>query len=515
MLDMPLLARDRVRFVGEPVAAVAAETSDVAEEAVALIEVEYEDLPAVFDPLEALTAEAPILHRDAGAYEGAPKERPHPNVQSIQRHREGDPERGLRQAARVFEHTFRTPRAHQGYLEPRASVVRIDEAGRVQVWTCNKTPFRLKEQLARALELPSERIRINPVPIGGDFGGKGFSTDVPLAYHLARATGRPVKMVMGYTEELMAGCPRHPSIITLRTGVDAEGHIVARTARAIFDGGAYAAFKPRPNVDLHGRHQAGGVYRIPHFEAESVCVYTNTVPNGHARSPRDPQMVFAEVLEVPPDRVVVSVGDTDAFESDAGVGGSRVTRVAEHAVDRAARAMREALARGDRTLPLQTEARFSVNETGTVTSFCAQVAEVEVDPETGCVKVLRMVTAHDAGRVLNPIGHQGQIEGGLLQGLGLAMMEAMGAEDGRISTLSLGDYKLPVTKDAPPLTTVILEDSVGPGPFQAKAIGEMSISPVAAAIANAIFDACGVRLRDLPLTAEQVFFALQSRGGTR
>jgi len=628
MLDMPLLARDRVRFVGEPVAAVAAETSDVAEEAVALIEVEYEDLPAVFDPLEALTAEAPILHRDAGAYEGAPKERPHPNVQSIQRHREGDPERGLRQAARVFEHTFRTPRAHQGYLEPRASVVRIDEAGRVQVWTCNKTPFRLKEQLARALELPSERIRINPVPIGGDFGGKGFSTDVPLAYHLARATGRPVKMVMGYTEELMAGCPRHPSVITLRTGVDAEGHIVARTARAIFDGGAYAAFKPRPNVDLHGGHQAGGVYRIPHFEAESVCVYTNSVPSGHARSPGEPQMIFAveshtdmiahelgidpadfrrrnlvgdgerlatghrlervkaretleaaleagdwraprrphvgrglamshrfaglgdararlrletdgtvrlitaipdtgtgahtvfrqivaEVLEVPPDRVVVSVGDTDAFESDAGVGGSRVTRVAGHAVDRAARAMREALARGDRTLPLQTEAQFSVNEAGTVTSFCAQVAEVEVDPETGCVKVLRMVTAHDAGRVLNPIGHQGQIEGGLLQGLGLAMMEAMGAEDGRTSTLSLGDYKLPVTKDAPPLTTVILEDSVGPGPFQAKAIGEMSISPVAAAIANAIFDACGVRLRDLPLTAEQVFFALQSRGGTR
>src|SRR5207247_1772063 len=155
---------------------------------------------------------------------------------------------------------------------------------------------------------------------------------------------------------------------------------------------------------------------------------------------------------------VVSVGDTDAFESDAGVGGSRVTRVAGHAVDRAARAMREALARGDRTLPLQTEARFSVNETGTVTSFCAQVAEVEVDPETGCVKVLRMVTAHDAGRVLNPIGHQGQIEAGLLQGLGLATMEAMGAEDGRISTLSLGDYTLPATKDAPPLPTALHDD---------------------------------------------------------
>jgi CO/xanthine dehydrogenase Mo-binding subunit len=626
MQDMPLLARDRVRFVGEPVAAVAAETPDVAEEAVTLIEVEYEELPAVFDPLEALTERAPILHADPGAYEGAPKERPHPNVQSIQRHREGDPQRGFTQAVRIFEHTFRTPRAHQGYLEPRASVVSIDAGGRVQVWTCNKTPYRLKAQLAQALQLPPERIRINPAPIGGDFGGKGFFTDVPLAYHLARATGRPVKLVMSYTEELLAGCPRHPSLITLRTGVDGGGHIVARSARAIFDGGAYAAFKPRPNVDLHGGHQAGGVYRIPHLEIESVCVYTNSVPGGHARSPGEPQMIFAveshtdmiarelgmdpaefrrrnligegerlgtglrvervkaretletaletggwraprrphvgrglamsqrfaglgdasarlrleadgtfrlitatpdtgtgahtvfrqivaEVLEVPLDRVLISISDTDAFANDAGVGGSRVTRVGGQAVYRAALAMREELARGaaDRTRPLQTEAQFNATEAETVTSFSAQVAEVEVDPETGAVKVLRMVTVHDAGTVINPIGHQGQIEGGLVQGLGLAMMEEMRAEDGRISTLSLGDYKLPVTKDVPPLTTVILEDAVGPGPFEAKAIGEMSISPVAAAIANAIFDACGVRITELPLTAEKVFFALQAR----
>lgn len=628
--DMPLLARDRVRFIGEPIAAVAAETLEAAEEAVTLIEVEYDERPAVFDPLEALTERAPVLHPEAAAYGGAPKERPHPNVQSIQRHREGDPQRGFSQAVRIFEHTFRTPRAHQGYLEPRASVVSLDGDGRVQVWTCNKTPFRLREQLAHALQLPAERIRINPVPIGGDFGGKGFFTDVPLAYHLARATGRPVKIVMSYTEELMAGCPRHSSVITLRTGVDADGRIVARTARAIFDGGAYAAFKPRPNVDLHGGHQAGGVYRVPHLEVENVCVYTNNVPGGHARSPGEPQMIFAveshtdmiarelgldpaefrrrnligegerlgtghrvervkarqtleaaleagrwgaarrphvgrglamsqrfaglgdararlrreadgtfrlvtaipdtgtgahtvfqqivaEVLGVPLDRVVVAIGDTDTFDNDAGVGGSRVTRVGGQAVYRAAVAMREALAggAGEGTRPLETEARFDAKEAEAVTSFCAQVAEVEVDPETGQVKVLGMVTVHDAGRVINPIGHQGQIDGGLVQGLGLALMEEMRDEDGRISTLSLGDYKLPVVKDVPPLTTVILEDPVGPGPFEAKAIGETSISPVAAALANAIFDACGVRIQDLPLTAEKVYVALQGRRGER
>jgi CO/xanthine dehydrogenase Mo-binding subunit len=629
MRDMPLLAGDRVRFVGEPIAAVAAETSDVAEEAATLIEAEYEELPTVFDALEALTPQAPILHPDPSAYRGAPKERPHPNVQSIQRHREGDPERGFRQAGRVFEHTFRTPRAHQGYLEPRASVVSIDDEERVQVWTCNKTPFRLKEQLADALHLPPERIRINPAPIGGDFGGKGFFTDVALAYHLARVTRRPVKIVMSYTEELMAGCPRHPSLITLRTGVDADARIVARTARAVFDGGAYAAFKPRPHVDLHGGDQAAGVYRIPNFEVENVCVYTNNVPGGHARSPGEPQMIFAveshtdmiahelgldpaefrrrnligegerlgtghriervkarqtldaalaaghwgapkpagvgrgiamsqrfaglgdasarlrheadgtfrlftaildtgtgahtvfrqivaEVLGVPLETVRISITDTDAFANDAGVGGSRVTRVAGQAVYRTAMAMRDLLKRGgDRDGPLETEAQFNAAEAEHVTSFSAQVAEVEVDPETGAVQVRRMVTVHDAGRVINPLGHQGQIDGGLVQGIGLATMEEMRSDEGRISTLSLGDYKLPVTKDAPPLTTVVLEDSVGPGPFDAKAIGEMSISPVAPAIANAVFDACGVRITDLPVTAEKVFFALRGHDRER
>lgn len=644
LCDMPLLARDRVRFIGEPVAAVAAADPDLAEEALALIEVEYDELPAVFNPFEALRDDAPILHDDPGAYPGAPPERPHPNVQSVHRVRRGDPERGFREATRVFEHTFRTPLAHQGYLEPHASVVAIDGAGRVQIWTATKTPLRLKAQLVHALGLPPERIRINPVPIGGDFGGKGFFADVPLCYHLARATHRPVKMAMTYTEELMAANPRHPSVITLQTGLDREGRLVARAVRAVFNGGAYAAFKPRPGVDLHGADQAGGVYRIPHFDLEAHCVYTNSVPCGHARAPGEPQMIFAveshtdmiahelgldpvefrrrnlvgegdrlatghrlervraretleaalrasrwdgprrpfvgrglaishrfaglgdasalirveedgtirvitaipdtgtgahtvfqqiaaEVLGVPVQRVAVSVGDSDTFEVDSGVGGSRVTHVGGQAVYRAAVALRERiaaeatsdpalplgeLARGAaaRGQPLEAQASFSAKEEGTVTSFCAQLATVEVDPETGQIRLLGMVTAHDAGTVINPLGHQGQIEGGLVQGIGLALMEELRVEDGRISALSLGEYKLPVIKDIPPLTTVILEEPAGPGPFQAKAIGEASISPVPAAIANAVFDACGVRITELPLTAEKVFFALTARPAT-
>lgn len=645
MFDMPLLARDGVRFIGEKVAVVAALDPDIAEEALTLIEVEYEDLPAVFDPIEAIKDGAPLLHENPGAYEGALPERPHPNVQSVLRYRLGDVEAGLREADRIFEHTFRTQLHHQGYIEPTAGVVAIDEDGRVQVWASNKMPFRLRELLSHALQLPKEKIRVNLTPIGGDFGGKGSLMDLPLSYHLARVTGRPVKMVMRYTEELMAGNPRHPAVITLRTGVDKNGRIVARRVKALYNGGAYAAFKPTPSVNLLGASTGAGVYRIPHLLIESFCVYTNTVPCGHVRSPGEPQMVFAEeshmdmiakelsldpadlrrrnllqdgdllpdghplehvraretleaaleasdwskekpgpwigrgvamshrhigagftnarvrletdgtvtlsialpdtgtgaylvlcqvvaeVLGLPIDSVHIEVLSTDAFASDSGVGGSRVTHTGGQAAYHAAEALKEqisaetkklgtpgaslaaiaqAAARGGKAL--EASYFYDAKAHGAVTCFSAQVAEVAVDPTTGQLTVRRFTTAHDVGTIINPIGHQGQIEGGLIQGLGFALMEEMKTEDGRISTLSLGDVKLPTIQDIPPLTTVLLEDPVGPGPFRAKAIGEGSISPVAPAIANAVADACGVRIMDLPITAEKVYFALRALG---
>jgi CO/xanthine dehydrogenase Mo-binding subunit len=130
----------------------------------------------------------------------------------------GDVEQGFREADLLFEHTFTTPWVHQGYMEPYACMVAIDEAGRVQVWANNKQPFRLRWQLASALGLPEDRIRVNPCAIGGDFGGKAGAMDVPLAYALAQRVGRPVKMIMDYVEELMAGNPRHPAVITIKSG---------------------------------------------------------------------------------------------------------------------------------------------------------------------------------------------------------------------------------------------------------------------------------------------------------
>jgi carbon-monoxide dehydrogenase large subunit len=644
MFDMPMLARDRVRFIGEKVAAVAAVDPDIAEEALALIDVEYEDLPAVFDPVEAIQAGAPILHENPAAYDGAPAERPHPNVQSVLRFKLGDVEAGFRQADRVFEHTFRTQLDHQGYLEPHAGVVAIDDDGRVQVWASNKMPFRLKELLSHALQRPPEQIRVNLTPIGGDFGGKGSLMDLPLAYHLARVTGRPVKMLMRYAEELMAGNPRHPSVITMRTGVSKDGRIVARRVKALFNSGAYAAFKPAPSVNLGGTGMGAGVYRIPNLLIEAFCVYSNNIPCGHARSPGEPQMVFAgeshmdmiarelaldpadlrrrnllrdgdhlanghhlehvrasdtleaalqashyaepkpgpwigrgmamthrhigvgftnarvrletsgtvtlsialpdtgtgahlvlrqvvaEVLGLPLDGVEVEVANTDDFATDSGVGGSRVTHTGGRAAYHAAEKLKdqiqtEAAKHGIPASSLAEIARAAAKDGRTleashfydakahadVTSFTAQVAEVAVDPATGQVTVRHFTTAHDVGTIINPIGHQGQIEGGLIQGLGFALIEEMKTEEGRISTLSLGDFKLPTIQDIPPLTTVILQDPVGPGPFNAKAIGEGSISAVAPAVANAVADACGVRILDLPITAEKVYFALREK----
>jgi xanthine dehydrogenase molybdenum-binding subunit len=143
-----------------------------------------------------------------------------------------------------------------------------------------------------------------------------------------------------------------------------------------------------------------------------------------------------------------------------------------------------------------------------LTCFAAQVAEVEVDRETGRVKVFKIVTAHDVGTILNPLTHQGQIEGGVVQGFGFALIEEMKTDEGRITTLNLGDLKLANMQDVPDLKTVLVQEPAGSVPFNGKSIGEHSISPVAASVANAVFDAVGVRVTELPITAEKVYFAL-------
>ncbi len=665
--DMPVLARDVVRFVGEKVAAVAAETEESAKEALLLIDVEYEELSAVFDAHEAMEPNAPTLHQDLSGYEGLPQ--PESDVNNVFAHitwGQGDVEQGFAEADLVFEHTFNAQLMHQAYIEPHACVVSAEESGQVHLWINNKDPYALREQLAAVWGMDEERIVMHPCSIGGDFGGKGSFMDAPLCYYLSLHSGRPVKMVMDYIQELMAANPRHPATMTIRSGVKRDGTLVARQARVVFDSGGYGAFKP--TVYLRGADHLCGVYRIPHARIDSYMVYTNNVPKGHMRSPAKPQVVFAveahtdliarelgmdpyefrqknllqngdaspvghewddiraeetlqraaeavgwetpkpekpsvltgrglaitdlsqgvgrfaakismdssgrptlhmafwdtgtgshtvlrqmvaQELSVPVDEVDINLLDTSEMPFSSGSGGTRVTYTAGQAVVGAARELKRQLIRaaaplldspeedvslqsgrvvvgpselrpayyrtinigevvahvGDGTIVAEHEL---ASEPPDLTSFCAQAAEVEVDPETGAITVKRLVSAHDVGAILNPLMHQGQVEGGVIQGLGYALMEELQTEDGHISTVSFGDYKIPTIADIPELVTVLVEGNNGPAPYRSKGIGESANIPVAGAIANAVADAIGTPAPSLPLTAEKVLRAMRT-----
>ena len=261
------------------------------------------------------------------------------------------------------------------------------------------------------------------------------------------------------------------------------------------------------------------------------------------------QQIVSETLGVPLKKVRVRFEDTDSLPYDPGTGGSKSTNTSGHAAYQAARELRERLAVvAARALGCRPEqlrqvngrftaarakgisfdevARLAVKENGgpishltmyepkdepPVTSFAAQVAEVEVEPETGRIHVKKITTAHDTGVVLNRLTFQGQVDGGVVNGMGFALMEENPVVDGRITTLSLGEFKLPCIKDIPRLATVVLESPTGPVPFHGKQIAEMPNVPTAAAIANAVADAVGVRLFELPLTAEKVYWELKQK----
>src|SRR5579884_1305291 len=289
--DIPLLAGPEARFAGERVVAVVAESRIVAERAAARVRIEYEELPAALGAEEALAPTAPAVHEAAWSYPGAvvtPDDPP--NLQSRVLH--GSPEeaeRALAASAHLVDRTYRLAAGHQGYLEPQACAARVDPDGRVHVWMANKSPYRLRHQLAECLELDPELIEIHPVTIGGDFGGKGSPMDAPLCVELARRTGRPVMLVERYHEDLTSANPRHSGRVRVRVGCDGEGRLTGFHVDALFDGGAYAGFKPLPTVTLHGLEEVGSSYRVPAAAVEVRICYTHTVPRGHMRSRGHPR----------------------------------------------------------------------------------------------------------------------------------------------------------------------------------------------------------------------------------
>jgi len=658
--DQPVLVQAKVRMAGDAVAAVAADTEAIADEAIGLIDVQYEELPHVDDAVLALQPSAPLIHEDRDKYKFAaklPEGMSGHNLQSYVQWKNGDVEAGFAKAARVFEHEFRTPLSHHGYIEPCASTVLVHGDGRVEVWASNKGPWGLREQMAEDFGIPQEKIKVHIVHVGGDFGAKASLIDVPISYYLSKATGKPVKLVFDYSDELLVGGHRHPSVIRVKTGMAADGTFTAAKAVIYFAGGAYASQKANPQVTVLGGRRLASMYRVPAIDVETYCSYTNQSPCTQTRTPGSPQVVFAfesqldiiakemgidalelrrrnivrdgdanpmgekwqnilmgevleravktanwgknggkkkrgfglalydrgapegkassaltlhgdgrvmiltgvpdvgpgyytvsqqivcEVLGLPTEKVGVEYTDTDSLPFDPGTGGSKQTNTSAHAVYQSAREVKERLLRvaarqlgcsfeeikqdgGKLTAPnrkattTENMVKLLVKENGgpvfhlsnyapqsgpKVTGYACQVAEVEVDIDTGAFQVVNFVSCHDTGTVLNHLTLTGQIDGAVVTGFGFATMEENPIVDGKVSTLTLGEAKLPCIRDVPPLKTVLVDTPTGPTPFGGKAIAENPNVPTAAAIANAVADACGVRIYDLPLTAEKIY----------
>ena len=684
--DEPFLARGKVRYAGEPVAAVAAINKDIARKAIDLIDVEYEELPGVYDALEAMRPDSVLVHEGLGEYEmeGVYNRFPGTNIVGHTKIRRGDIEQGFADSDEVYEDVFTTQNVQHCSMEPHVGVAKVDEDGSVTVWTSCQSPYNALRDMANALELPHNKIRVICTEMGGGFGGKNYLRIEPLVVALASHTnGRPVKVAFTRDEEFIASVCKHPVHLTFKTGVKRDGTIVARKIKAVFDTGGYA--DTGPLVARNGAFSGTGPYRIPNVWVDSYCVYTNNPLGGSFRgfgvpqltwahesqmdmiatrlgidpveirmrnlvnlgdktctgevlrtsvgvkdslrmavdlSERDmrhepsvnPQVVrgrgiatmhkltntpstssvivkmhtdgtvnvlcstvelgqgiytalrqiVAERLQLPMENVRMRSPDTDYTPFDQSTSGSRSVFHAGNALIRAADDLTGKLCGmaaplldapvesllykegavckkdsnvfmtadeiikghfGPRGATVQGEGTFTPpsakppdKETGQTSKMSAfwmyatQIADVEVDVETGRVKILRIVAAHDAGTIINPEGAESQIVGGVVQGLGTTLCEQMHVSEGVITNPTFVDYKLPTTMDIPEIVTGFVETFHEEGPFGAKGLSEPALAPTSAAVANAICNAVGVRITSLPITAEKVLNALNGAG---
>ena len=285
--DHRIMARDEVFYIGEPVAAAAADDEMTAQQALELIEVEYEDLPAVIDPLEAVSPDAPMVHPDLTSLEGS-NFALGGNINVLVENDRGDVEAAFRQADHVYEDTFRSQSINQGFLEPMACVTNLEPSGRLTVWASTQGPYQLRAQLASVLDIPLSRIKVIPMELGGGFGAKLRLNQEAFPALLAMKTGRPVKLVNTREEVFTLNGPRLPTQIYLKTGVMADGRIVAREAYSVFDVGAYQGPGPQSGVS-----HALGPYRIPNVRIRSYGVYSNKIYTGSYRASGVADLVFA------------------------------------------------------------------------------------------------------------------------------------------------------------------------------------------------------------------------------
>ncbi len=276
--DQPVLCSDKVRYPGDSIAVVAAESKEVAESAVELVEVDYEPLPVLSDPIEAMKPNATKIHEKG----------------NILRHatiRVGDVESAFSTASIVVENTYRTGRQMHMFLEPEAGIAMLDESGRIVLYAGGQSPYRDQMQISRALGIESEQVRVISTPVGGAFGGKEENTvQIHLAL-LAMKTKRPVKMVWTREESGVSGIKRHPMIVTMKTAADKDGRLLANEVRIVADTGAYATLGPTV-LDV-AMENSCGPYRVPNIDIDGYLVYTNNGVAGAFRGFGAPQVNFA------------------------------------------------------------------------------------------------------------------------------------------------------------------------------------------------------------------------------
>lgn len=561
VLDFDVMNGEVVRYVGQPVAAVAATTAEIAEAALSLIDVEYEELPAVFTPEAAMQPGAPQLHPSAAN-----------NVAKNPSFVAGDVEKGFAEADFVFEGVYETQRQHTCYMEPRVCVAEMDRQDNVTIHVTTQHLFGTREKLAYALKLPESKVKVIKSPyIGGGFGGKlELSYMEPIATLLSKKSGgRPVRLEQTRHEDFIT-TTRNPIKVYLKTGVKKDGTFTARYARSVLDCGAYATHGAEV-IMVHGAFGLFFNYHAPHTHWEGQTVYTNNMIGGGFRGYGAPQGSFAvesqideicdklgldpiemrlknarkqgephpfnpaftiatygledclrqgaakkrlfevvaTMMEVSPDDLEVANGTV----SVKGAPGKSVT-VAE-AAQRAESPFVQMTAEGPKETTIGEKGTIvgiaSLSPTSNPPPCAAQFVEVEVDTETGEVKVLHAVYAHDIGRVINPAAAEGQVEGGFQQGMGYALMEHIqfDPETGACLTSDFLDYKMPTAVEMPRrIDSIFIETDEPSGPFGAKSLSECCVITPAPAIANAIFDAIGVRFRQLPITPEKILAGL-------
>lgn len=292
--DEPFLARDKVRYMGEPVAAVSAISADIAAEAAEKIVIEYEELEPVFDPVDAMQKGAPLVHPDLHEYHVEPifQAKPHTNICTFVHLEKGNIEKGFDDSYEIYEDKFQSqPTAHCP-LETHVTIAQVDLSGKITIWTNTQAPFLVRRELAKAFGLPLNKIRVIVRGLGGGFGGKSYTRIEPITVALAQhSNNRLVKIELTRQEEFEITVHKEPAKVYMKTGVTSDGIILARQVRAIYDAGAYA--EGSPLVVRNACFTAAGPYNIEHVLIEGYCVYTNNPISGPLRGFGTPQLTWA------------------------------------------------------------------------------------------------------------------------------------------------------------------------------------------------------------------------------